>query len=256
MNCKICNEITEPAFKHKVLNKYDVQYYSCNNCGFIQTEACYWLEEAYVNALNMEDTGILVRNEWLKNTCSILFSKCFNPKAQYLDYAGGYGIFTRMMRDIGFNYFWDDKFATNLLARGFEHKNNKKYEAITAFEVFEHLNNPLDEIKEMLSYSNTIVFSTVLADDKTPDENWWYYAFEHGQHIAFYRLKTLRFIAKKLNLNIASNASNFHILSDKKISDFQLKLFYRLAKYGFSKFFRKKLHPLTNSDSKSLSFER
>ena len=56
------------------------------------------------------------------------------------NYAGGYGIFTRMMRDIGFDFYWLDKYADNLLTNGFEYnkKIHKKIEAITSFESFEH----------------------------------------------------------------------------------------------------------------------
>jgi hypothetical protein len=46
------------AFRHTVLRKYDVQYFQCGGCGFLQTETPYWLDEAYSSAIVTADTGI------------------------------------------------------------------------------------------------------------------------------------------------------------------------------------------------------
>lgn len=256
MICKICGQESKAAFSHLILKKYTVTYFSCSHCGFMQTEDTYWLQEAYENALNLEDTGILVRNERLRDACTLLFTNQFNPNAKYIDYAGGYGVFTRMMRDIGFHFYWVDKYATNLLARGFEHVPNTSYEAITAFEVFEHLVQPMDELKEMLEYSDTIVFSTVLLPEAIPAENWWYYAFDHGQHIAFYQKKTLEYIAQQLNLHFYTNGTHFHMLSKKSMSPWLFTWYYKAAKYGMAKWAKRLMKSLTDSDSKLLSQQR
>lgn len=65
MKCKICNNKSNYIFKAKLLNKYDVKYYHCSNCGFLQTEEPYWLEEAYNKSINISDTGIMSRNLFL-----------------------------------------------------------------------------------------------------------------------------------------------------------------------------------------------
>src|SRR5574343_1414793 len=121
MRCKICNNNSEIVFKHKVLSKYDVSYFRCTNCGFIQTEEPYWLQEAYNNALNIDDTGLIKRNEVFRRKISVLLFFLFKRERSFIDYGGGYGIFTRMMRDLGFDYYWIDKYANNVCARGFEH---------------------------------------------------------------------------------------------------------------------------------------
>lgn len=43
MKCKICHHEVDKLFKEKVLNKYNIQYYKCPQCGFIQTEKEFWL---------------------------------------------------------------------------------------------------------------------------------------------------------------------------------------------------------------------
>ena len=47
MNCNICNELSEFVFNKKLLQKYEVSYFKCSSCGFMQTEKPYWLAEAY-----------------------------------------------------------------------------------------------------------------------------------------------------------------------------------------------------------------
>ncbi len=53
-----------------------------------------------------------------------------------------------MMRDIGFDFYWNDIYADNLLARGFELNNLESLEVITALECFEHFLNPIEEFEK------------------------------------------------------------------------------------------------------------
>ena len=123
MNCKICNKKSNYIFNAKILNKYNIEYYHCPNCGFLQTEEPFWLEEAYKESINISDTGIMVRNLYLSKITTLIIYFLFDKNKKFLDYAGGYGIFVRLMRDIGFDFYWYDKYSENLLARGFEYKN-------------------------------------------------------------------------------------------------------------------------------------
>lgn len=240
MNCKICNQINMPVFNTKILNKYDIKYFHCASCGFLQTEEPFWLQEAYSESINISDTGYIQRNLSLSKQLTILLSLFFDNNGEYLDYAGGYGVFVRIMRDIGFDFYWDDKFTINLFARGFEYSKDSIIEAITTFESFEHFVNPIEEIEKMLSISKNIIFSTELLPTpiRKPEE-WWYYGLEHGQHISFYSEKTFRFIAKKYNLNYV-NLGSLHILTEKDISSFKLKIL-KFTKFGLHKLLQKKL---------------
>lgn len=215
--CRLCNEKTEMVFSSKIMNKYNIKYYRCKNCGLLQTEDPYWLEESYRNAINVSDTGILSRNIRLSKKTTLIISFFFNEKAKFLDYAGGYGIFTRLMRDIGFDYYWYDPYSQNLVAREFEFPVNSKIELLTCFECFEHLITPLEDVKKMLGISKNILFSTSLLPVPLPKpEEWWYYGREHGQHISFYSKKTLEYIASIFNLNLYSYG-DLHLLTQKRI---------------------------------------
>lgn len=57
---------------------------------------------------------------------------------------------------------------------------------MTAFELFEHLPDPLSEIGEILDLADNIIFTTGLLPATAPKVNeWWYYCPQTGQHIVF-----------------------------------------------------------------------
>jgi len=230
MLCRICKKDSVSIFKKLVLNKYNVQYYQCINCNFIQTEEPYWLDEAYQKTINISDTGLLARNIHLSKMTSLLIYFLFDRKGTFLDFAGGYGVFTRLMRDIGLNFLWHDPHTSNLLAQGFEWKINNpaRIELLTSFESFEHFIDPIKELQRMANISDNILFSTELIPDNNITE-WKYLGPEHGQHVSFYSKKSLQIIAEKFNFNLYSNNSSLHLLtrSKKKVS---IDLIYILTK--------------------------
>lgn len=239
MNCLICQNTTDVYTSAVVLNKYNVTYYCCPNCDFIQTESPYWLVEAYKESINKTDTGILKRNSYLARVTSTLIYFFFDRKKKFLDFAGGYGILTRHMRDYGFDFYWKDKYSDNLFAKGFEFNNIDNVELLTSFEVFEHFVDPMKEIELMLKYSRNILFSTFLLPKRKPlPEEWWYFGLEHGQHISIYSYKTLKYIANKKNLNLYSNGKNVHLLTEKKISLLLFKILVFLSYFGITEFIK------------------
>lgn len=212
--CKICGSSSAPLAKTQVLKKFDVKYYSCMQCGFIQTESPYWLDVAYSNAIARSDIGLIGRNIKLSNFCAVYIPLFSNPKERFLDYGGGNGMFVRMMRDWGFNFFWLDKFAVNQFASGFEAGENERFAALTAFEVFEHLIHPLNDIAEMFKYSDTIIFTTrLLPRWRIMPTEWWYFTPDTGQHISLYSREALEIIAKKFNVHFSSNGISLHVFS-------------------------------------------
>ncbi|HUI92741.1 MAG TPA: class I SAM-dependent methyltransferase [Chitinivibrionales bacterium] len=247
MRCPICNTENHVAFSATVITKYAVSYFSCGNCGFVHTQEPYWLEEVYKEAHNDEDTGSLQRNLFLsKIVPSVIFS-FFNPHGRFLDFGGGHGVFCRLMRDQGFDYFWKDAYAKNIFSRGFElSEHNGPVEMVTAIECFEHFPRPVEEIQSMLATSANIFFTTDLLPSPVPGAGqWYYYAPTHGQHISFYSLKTLSFLAAHFGLNVYSNGSNIHLFTKKKLTDSKFK---RALKTGF--LVRQKIRMMMKSRTK------
>ncbi len=221
MVCKICGKEVKEYQRAKILNKYTISYYYCEKCNFLQTENPFWLEEAYLNPINSTDTGILDRNYKNAKIASFLILLLLNRRGIFVDFAGGFGIFTRMMRDIGFDFYWLDSYAENIFARGFKYKDigNKDVELVTAFECFEHFSQPLNQIETILEISNSILFTTELLTKEVPKPNtWWYYGLEHGQHISFYSVNTLSYIAEKYRLQLYTDGKYYHIMTKRKIN--------------------------------------
>lgn len=220
MKCKICEADSVHFANAIVLNKYDIDYFQCQNCGFVQTEEPYWLEEAYSNPIASSDVGLVFRNTMFSKISSNIIISLFNHNAKFVDYGGGYGLFVRMMRDAGFDFYWYDKYCQNIFAKGLEAEvgENVHYELATAFEVFEHFVEPLAEIPKVMEFSRNILFSTELLSDNNPKPNeWYYYSPEEGQHVSIYTVKSLYVVAEQLGLNLYTNGLNLHLLTEKDI---------------------------------------
>ena len=216
MNCKICGHEADFWGSAELLRKYNVKYYRCPECGFIQTEAPYWLDEAYSSAIADADIGLLGRNLSLARQISAVLKTTFSNLSSFLDWGGGYGIFTRLMRDSGFRFEWYDKYCKNLFAQGFERKH-EHYDLITAFELLEHLSEPLDDISVIMSACDNLICSTGLVPEPAPKPGkWWYYAPQNGQHISFYTNKAMQIIADKFR-KYYSNYGGIHIFSGEPL---------------------------------------
>lgn len=248
MDCKICGSEVVLFYKGKVLNKYEVEYYKCSSCGFIQTEKPYWLEEAYKNVITQLDIGLVSRNIYLRETIPALINKALPNAAIMLDYGGGYGMFVRMMRDMGYDFYRQDLYCENIFAKYFDVSdiNVQKFDILTAFEVFEHLENPLNEITKMFDLAPNIIFSTDLNDNHINEfKNWWYLAAETGQHISFYNIETLKCIAQKFNKHLYTNNNNLHLFLEKPLSPETAKYFFSKKPDSFLQKVFKKLFPHT-----------
>ncbi len=220
--CLICSSHTSLLAKAVVRSKYDAQLLYCMVCGFVFFNEPHWLTEAYAEPINRSDTGYVTRNLGARDKVfALIGANKLDPDAVFLDYAGGYGMFVRLMRDSGYDFRWYDKYCTNLFSRGFEARVplSPEYEAVTAFEVFEHLENPSEELEKMAELSPVIIFSTTLLPDPIPDpREWWYYGLEHGQHISFYSLESLEFLAGRFGYSLTTNGTDLHVFSRKPIS--------------------------------------
>ena len=55
-------EVGRFVFTHKVLGKYDANYFFDPKCGYIFVHSPFWLNEAYGSAISALVTGLLARN--------------------------------------------------------------------------------------------------------------------------------------------------------------------------------------------------
>jgi 2-polyprenyl-3-methyl-5-hydroxy-6-metoxy-1,4-benzoquinol methylase len=237
MNCKICGHNSNFLLQGNILNKYEIRYFQCSHCGFIQTEKVYWLKEAYGDAIADTDVGYVTRNISLSNITGSIIKSVFNKGGNFIDYGGGYGLFVRLMRDKGYRFYRQDLYCENIFAKHFDITDltrDSRFELLTSFEVFEHLDNPMAELESMLAYSDSILFSTELQPEQPLKhfEDWWYFAPHMGQHIALYSLKTLKVIAETINCHLYSNKRNLHLLTPKKLRSNPVKRFSFMHNLG------------------------
>lgn len=200
--CRLCNATSHFELNVNMLQQYQVAFFLCNSCGLLQSEEPFWLPEAYSKAISSLDTGILKRNLTAMRVLTVLLRFIGDSRGTFLDYGGGHGIFTRLMRDHGYDFRWQDQYAENLYAQGFEYEEGITLNGITAFELLEHLEHPrelfdrlLGELKPGFLLASTQLFV------RSVDPEWDYFYPTTGQHIAFYQPKTMEYIARQYGYN-------------------------------------------------------
>lgn len=222
ISCRCCNEVAEKIFNAKLLNN-DIQYFECKKCEYVQTEVPYWLDEAYANPINTSDTGVMERNVLNARLVQMVLKLLKIQDSTVVDFAGGYGILVRLLRDRGIQALWSDGYCKNLLSGGFEFKTQTA-ELVTAFEVFEHFVNPQIELKKLFAIAPNVLLSTLIIPKPIPaSADWWYYGLEHGQHIGFYSLETLRYLATTQDKYLYTDGNSIHLMTTKKLSNFAWK---------------------------------
>ena len=119
--CKICNGALEKIFDKVVLNKYTADYLRCSHCHFVQTSEPIWIKEAYSSAITSLDIGLISRNLYLRETIRTIIDSFFPDSKLMLDYGGGYGMFVRLMRDLGYGkgYLYSHDYPNNFIEQEF-----------------------------------------------------------------------------------------------------------------------------------------
>lgn len=209
--CPVCRSQAPWIFRHKVLVSSPADMHLCPDCDYMFLAQPGWLADAYQRVINAMDTGSLARAVNLRNATTLPIHLMSGPSASWLDYGGGHGVYARLMRDTGFNFYWQDPLAENLFSIGFEETPGAKFRGVTCFECFEHFPDPRAELGKMLERAPRILFSTELRPQTIPDpQAWHYYGWEHGQHVGFHSEKSLRTLGRLFGLAWVSSGDWLH----------------------------------------------
>lgn len=245
--CRLCGRMAEKLFSGVVLESCSIDYFECKSCGYVQTEQPIWLDQAYSQAINDSDTGIMIRNQANARIVLATLSLLGKVNGRVVDYAGGYGILVRMLRDIGVEALWSDPYCENLLCRGFEYREGRA-DLVTAFEAFEHFVDPGAELDQMLEIAPNLLLSTeIIANPAPQPDAWWYYGKDHGQHVGFFRVRTLHELAARHGKYLLTDGKAYHLFSERPVSAVRWGFLRTLAQLS-PKALSLRLSPKTASD--------
>jgi Methyltransferase domain len=200
IDCRLCGGKSVKAFSHKVIAKYDVDYFQCEKCEAIQTEAPYWLDEVYTSDIQPEDVNYLSRNLGVYHFIQY-FLKYLKIKADpvVLDFGGGLGLVPRLLRENGVNAFNYDTYAKSPFID--VKWDGSSPDFIVSSEVFEHLANPAVELEELFGHQPDYVYIRTWRYFNQ-GKDWEYFGPEHGAHVFIYTDKSMAYIAKKYGYTV------------------------------------------------------
>ena len=205
------------------MNSHEAEYRRCVSCGAVMAVDPSWLAIAYREAIAVSDVGLVGRNLSLSRLTRRVIRVLFPGAETFLDFGAGNGMFVRMMRDAGWPFRYYDAHGPNLFARGFEAAPTSGYDVVTAFEVLEHLVNPVQELMSIAG-SRAILATTLLLPDPAPAlEQWWYYTLQSGQHVTLHTERSLDVLAERLGYRRTS-CNDVHVLTTKPVSNIALRI--------------------------------
>ncbi|AIY39275.1 SAM-dependent methyltransferase [Collimonas arenae] len=196
---------------------WPVYFYRCGSCGFTFTRALdKWRTEDFAAHIYNDD---YVRHDpdYLgsrpQSNADMIMNNMGRMKEQIslLDYGSGMGMMTEILGKNGFASVASfDPFSST-------QRPERQFNMVTCFEVFEHVHDPLDLVKDInsfLSPDGALLFSTLLCPQQIVDDglhNWWYCAPRNG-HISFYTLPALTALATHFALRVHSFNDGLHAM--------------------------------------------
>ena len=214
--CPVCNRTAAPITSICIFGEAR-PLHQCQFCDAAFYPEPNWLEQAYSKAISSMDTGIAERCLDLAN---VLTAFLWGHRSDtFLDFGGGIGLLSRIMRDRGFDFHTSDPMAEYRLPQ--PDCTADVPAMVSLIEVLEHLVDPLAELRVILEQAPTVFISTHLipSDGLTPD--WYYLQPETGQHIFFCSTTTLEQIASDLKVSVTSNGHNLHVLHRNPLTRWQ-----------------------------------
>lgn len=215
ISCRLCDGRAANFFVLPLIGKHRVRFYVCDDCGSLQTESPYWLDEAYSNSnLAALDTGAAQRN--LNNMAAVHAWVHLSGMQTVVDVGGGDGLLCRLLRDYGVDARPEDRYASNTYAQGFEDDPRRSPILYTAFEVLEHYANPKADLEMLFgSRPDSILLTTALYEGQGPD--WWYLTPDSGQHVFFYTRRALEIVAERFGYSVDFMGSYTVFVKDRRL---------------------------------------
>ena len=231
MNCPICGRSAlalhtvdfnksceETRGRHLPCADIPVRYLQCLHCGFcFAPDLCAWPPEEferriYNEAYPMVDPDYADARPRANAAALRRIFAAPTPGMRHLDYGGGNGLLSRLLRENG----WNSASYDPLSERGTDPARLGQFQLITAFEVFEHVPDVrtlLRSLRTLLAPEGLVMFSTLTSDGEIHAQHpltWWYAAPRNG-HISLFSRASLGLLAAQGGFNFHSLNAGMHL---------------------------------------------
>jgi len=230
VKCQICGSETalldvvdfnksceEARGKYLPISGIPIYYTHCPNCSFtFAPEFGQWTEDDFLKRIYNE-RYIDVDPDYLEvrpRTNAEVISNFFSQQKgmiKHLDYGGGNGKLSALLKEKGWDSLSYDPFPRNDI----DINELGKFNFITALEVFEHVpdvNRLMNNLCMLMDNSCLILFSTMTTDGNIRQNNritWWYASPRNG-HISLFSKKSLMILGNKYGLGFKSISNGVH----------------------------------------------
>lgn len=215
--CPICGETATPLFRITVRQSIDTHVVQCNGCTFTFLPQSDWLHASFGDELQREDVGALDRNLLVADFLRPLIRSLSNQDITCVDWGGGYGLLSRLMRDRGINFHNYDEHTKQLFYSPAIATSDEVFDLLTLIEVSLHFTDPVEDFRKLMSRSSLVFFTCVVPPDPIPSD-WWYLMPRTGQHVAMYPIESLRRIAEILDVGLVTDGRFFHLFHSRPVS--------------------------------------
>jgi len=195
----------------------NVSYVQCSQCGFcFAPEFSAWSLEDFATRIYNEDYAIVDPDYTdarpRANAGSLLAT--FGERGRgirHLDYGGGHGLLSKLLRDGG----WPSESYDPFVDRSVSLSGLGQFDLVTAYEVFEHVPDVrrlIADLASLLRPDGVVLFSTLLSDGNiAPGRplSWWYAAPRNG-HISLFSARSLAALGAIEGFSIGSFSPDLH----------------------------------------------
>ena len=216
MKCLICNSESKYFFSKKYSGyPYDefmpeigdVNYYKCENCGFVLSKTHCELDRDKWENLNYivhkyhenpRNQTTVNQPPYLEQAIMLLIlgkNGIINIK-NMLDYAAGYGTLSRMLSKY-FNIIlpiFDEYVKDGNPKRYIQKEHLAKYKTVLNSAMFEHIlkREDLDKVNNLVDTDGCLIIHTVICENVPQDPNWFY--LDPPVHTAFHTNKSMEIL--------------------------------------------------------------
>lgn len=207
----------EPRGKRLPRSGTLVDYHLCESCGFCFAPEFREWDRSRFAACIYNDDYVQVDPDYLdarpRASAAALISLIGDRSTaiRHLDYGGGTGMLSALLRDAGWQSTSCDPYAEEHFALS----DLDRYDLITAFEVFEHVPDVqglMSNLASLLEQRGLVLFSTLVSDGHVAPSrplDWWYAAPRNG-HVSLFSRRSLAVLGAAHGYSFGSLSDNFH----------------------------------------------